>query len=26
MVFFHMDAQFSDELLANLPTPLALMT
>jgi hypothetical protein len=21
MVFFHMDAQFSDELLANLPTP-----
>ena len=25
MVFFHIDAQFSDELLAKLPTPLALM-
>jgi hypothetical protein len=26
MVFFHIDAQFSDELLAKLPTPLDLMT
>ena len=26
MVFFHIDAQFSDELLAKLPTPLILMT
>ena len=26
MVFFHIDAQFSDELLAKLPTPLELMT
>jgi hypothetical protein len=26
MVFFHIDAQFSEELLAKLPTPLDLMT
>lgn len=26
MVFFHIDAQFSEELLAKLPTPLELMT
>ena len=26
MIFFHIDAQFSDELLAKLPTPLELMT